>query len=308
MRISRRHLQISLATLWLLDGALQCQPIMFTRDFARRVLTPAPHGQPAILAELVRALDALISTYPALANVGFASVQIALGLGLLTRRFARVALGASIAWALLVWVVGEGEGGVATGSTLLSGAPGAALLYAVIAVLAWPTRECARDEGPSWLAAPAWCGLWLTGAGLQLVAGNNSATALESMLRGASSNAPHWIVDIDRHLSNLPIPRWTTAGLIGIDVLVAIWGWLPGWPRYVSAVGGLLLALTGWFLFQGLGDLTSGRATDPNAGPLIALLALAVMSAEHPRVRDRPPCDTRTSSQRLSRPMVGSDE
>jgi hypothetical protein len=37
-------------------------------------------------------------------------------------------------------------------------------------------------------------------------------------------------------------------------------------------------------LLQGLGDLTSGHATDPNSGPLIALLALAVVGATRPPI------------------------
>ncbi|MGH9100811.1 MAG: hypothetical protein ACRDV8_11365, partial [Acidimicrobiales bacterium] len=32
--VSRRRLQIALALFWLLDGALQLQPFMFTRGFA----------------------------------------------------------------------------------------------------------------------------------------------------------------------------------------------------------------------------------------------------------------------------------
>ena len=128
MRISRRHLQVSLAVLWLLDGALQCQPSMFGPNFARKILSPARHGLPAIMASPLHVVAALESASPALANGGFALIQIALGVGLLTRRFTRVALLASIAWALSVWVVGEGLGGVTAGATVLSGAPGAALL------------------------------------------------------------------------------------------------------------------------------------------------------------------------------------
>ena len=42
---------------------------------------------------------------------------------------------------------------------------------------------------------------------------------------------------------------------------------------------GAALAFASWLLIQGLGDLTSGQATDPNSGPLIILLALAVIGA-----------------------------
>jgi len=283
VRITRRHLQISLAALWLLDGALQCQPIMFSQEFARKILVPAGHGQPSALATPLHAIAALVSAHPALANGSFAIIQIALGLGILVRRFTRVALTASIVWALLVWIVGEGIGGLAAGATMLTGAPGAALLYAVIATLAWPTRDRQRDYRPSPLALPVWCTLWLTGAGLQLVAGNDTATSFTMMLRAAQSSSPGWIAAIDRHLARFRLPGWAAAGVIALYVLVAIWALVPGWTRQLSVGIGVFIALVGWLLFQGLGDLTSGHATDPNSGPLIALLALAVIGAAHPR-------------------------
>lgn len=283
MRITRRHLQVSLAGLWLLDGALQCQPFMFTREFARKILAPAGHEQSTVLAEPLHVVATLVSAHPALANGGFAAIQIVLGLALFTQRFTRVTLAASIAWALLVWIVGEGLGGLAAGATLLTGAPGAALLYAVIAVLAWPTRDRQQDDRPSWLALPAWCALWLTGAGLQLVAGNNSPSAFTMMLRAAQSGSPGWIAEIDRYLVRFRIPGGVAAGVIAVYVLVAIWALVPGWTRQLSIGIGVFIALTGWLIFQGLGDLTSGQATDPNSGPLIALLALAVVGAARPR-------------------------
>jgi hypothetical protein len=283
VHITRRHLQVTLALLWLIDGALQLQPFMFGRGFTNKILDPAIQGQPGVVAAPLREVAHLVSAHPALANGTFAFIQIALGIALLSRRYSRRALGASIAWALGVWIVGEGLGGVATGSTLLGGAPGAALLYAVIAVVAWPTHDSNADERPSWIALPAWCALWLGGAVLQLVAGNNSSMSFTMMLRSAQSGAPSWIGGIDRHLAQLHLPSWTAALAISLYVLVAIWVLVPGWTRQLSIGIGTVLALTGWLLFQGLGDLSSGEATDLNTGPLVVLLAVAVLSAAYPR-------------------------
>ena len=289
MRITRRHLQVTLGALWLVDGALQCQPIMFGRGFVRRILDPAGHGQPIVLAEPLRVITTMVSAHPALANGAFVIIQIGLGVGLLTCRFTRAALGASVVWAFSVWIVGEGLGGIATGATLLSGAPGAALLYAVIAIVAWPSRAHQGDERPSGLALLAWSLLWLAGAGLQLVAGDNAASSLTMMLRGAQSNSPGWIAGIDRDLAHLPLPRWASAAAVALYVLVAVWALVPGWTRQLSIGIGVAIASSGWLIFQGLGDLTSGQATDPNSGPLIVLLALAVIGAQPPRAGDRPP-------------------
>lgn len=279
MRITRRHLQVSLALLWLLDGILQSQPFMFSREFARRLLAPSAQGQPTVVAATVHVVAALVATHPALANAGCVTIQIALGLALFSRRFIRVALGVSIVWALSVWFVGEGLGGLVTGATLLTGAPGAALLYAVVAVLAWPAHDGQSDDRPSWLVLPAWCALWLSGAVLQLVAGNNSSTSFTMLLRAAWPGSPGWISGIDRYLVRLHLPGWMPALVIALYVLVGIWALVPGWTRRLSIGIGVFIALTGWLLFQGLGDLTSGQSTDVNSGPLIVLLALAVVGA-----------------------------
>ncbi len=306
MRITRRHLQVSLAALWLLDGALQCQTFMFTRGFARTILAPAEHGQPTVIARPIHAVVALASAHPALANGGFATIQIVLGVWLITRRFTRVALAASIVWAILVWIVGEGLGGLATGSTLLTGAPGAALLYALIALLAWPRRDQFDDDRPSWLAVPAWCALWLTGAALQLVAGNNSASSLTMTLRAAQGNSPGWIAAIDRKLVHVQLPVWVGAGLIALYVLVATWAIVPGWTRQLSVGIGVVVSLTVWLLFQGLGDLTSGQATDPNSGPLLVLLAVAVIGATPQREDTREWVGGFTPSDRMVRSSTAS--
>jgi hypothetical protein len=244
-------------------------------------------GQPAAIADPLHVIVSLVSSEPALTNGVFAIVQLLLGLAMLNRRFTRVALGASVGWALSVWVVGEGLGGVATGATLLNGAPGAALLYAVIAVLAWPQREGDGDDRPSWLALPIWCALWVIAAGLQLIHGNDSSTSLTMMLRSAQSNAPGFIAGIDRQLARLQPPVWASASLAALFVIVAMWSLIPGWTRQLSLGIGVFISMTSWFLFQGLGDLTSGQATDPNSGPLLVLLALAVVGAYSATTHER---------------------
>ncbi len=284
MRMTRRHLRLCLAALWLLDGALQCQPSMFTRNFSQSILAPASRGLPSVLAAPLHLLAAVVAAHPVLTNTGAALIQIALGAGLLSRRFTRLALGASIAWASMVWMAGEGFGGVATGATMLVGAPGAALLYVVLAVVAWPSPS-REGERPSWWALPAWSSLWLVGAGLQLVAGNDSSMSLTMALRSAGASSPRWIARIDQGLAATHLPRWTPAVVIALDVLVAMWALVPGWTRQVSLGLGSAFALAQWLVFQGLGDLTSGQSTDPNCGPLIVLLAWATLGAAPRRRR-----------------------
>ncbi len=74
----------------------------------------------------------------------FALIELAIGAGLIgasSLRATRVVCAASIAWGLGVWLVGEGAGGLLTLHAALStGAPGAALIYCVLTVAAWPVE------------------------------------------------------------------------------------------------------------------------------------------------------------------------
>src|SRR5215470_13358387 len=67
------------AGLWLLDGVLQLQSVMFTRQFPA-MLAESAAGQPGAVAAPVTCAARLIAGHPAPANAAFAAVQIALGL------------------------------------------------------------------------------------------------------------------------------------------------------------------------------------------------------------------------------------
>ena len=145
-RITRRGIQIALGLIWTLDGLLQFQPAMLTSRFATQVIAPAAQGQPAFVSGPVNEAAQIILHQPALLDVGFGLTQLALGIGILCPRTVRWALAASVAWALSVWYLGEGLGGLfGTGASMLTGAPGAALLYAILALAVWPRP--AKDPG-----------------------------------------------------------------------------------------------------------------------------------------------------------------
>ncbi len=147
-RLSRRHLEMVLGVLWLADGLLQLQPFMFSREFYNGVLGMANMGLPGPIADGDYHVATLLTAHPALWNTGFAGIQLLLGLGLLWRRTARVALICSVPWALGVWAIGEGFGGMfMPGTSLLTGAPGAALLYALVALMLLSTAADAEQPG-----------------------------------------------------------------------------------------------------------------------------------------------------------------
>ncbi|MGZ6826537.1 MAG: hypothetical protein ACXVGH_07065, partial [Mycobacteriales bacterium] len=75
--LTRRRIQLGLAVLWLLDGALQLQPFMFTGGFAHDIIRPAADGQPGPVAASVHLAADLVAAHPVLVNLLIAVVQLA---------------------------------------------------------------------------------------------------------------------------------------------------------------------------------------------------------------------------------------
>jgi hypothetical protein len=195
----RRALQLALAAIWLLDGVLQFQGFMFTKGFSQ-MLAGTADGNPTVIAKPITWDANLIGHHMVALNAVFATIQLLLGLGIAYRPTARVALAASVLWSLGVWWFGEGLGGVLSGTASpLNGAPGAVILYALLAVLLWPAdREvpapftAARAVGAR-VARALWAVLWLSLAYFALTPGNRAPQGVSGMIADMESGEPVWL-------------------------------------------------------------------------------------------------------------------
>lgn len=147
----------------------------------------------------------MVGHHLVLLNSVFATIQLLLGLGIAFRPTTRLALGASIAWSLAVWWLGEGLGGALTGAARpVSGAPGAVILYALLAVLLWPAGRgtpapfaAARFAGAA-VARVLWLVLWVSLAYLALTPANRAPQGLRDMIAGMAGGEPGWLAAIER--------------------------------------------------------------------------------------------------------------
>jgi len=276
--LTRRGLQIVLGLIWLLDGILQFQPYMFTRAFAEQVIVPVGQGQPAFVAVPVDWAASLIAAHPIAWNIPFATVQMLLGIAILVPRTARLGLAASVVWGVFVWYLGEGLGGLASGqASLLDGAPGAALLYCVLALAAWTPRSEQHPLPPATWLLPVWTVLWVGGAILQALPGQNTGSDIAAIISGSAGSAPGLLA----HLSSM-LAAWVgqhgtgiVVALVALEALIGI-AILPRATRRYAAVAGFVLAAGIWLFCQSAGALTTGQATDPNTALIIAVMAVAV--------------------------------
>jgi hypothetical protein len=255
--MTRRHLQVALGLLWLLDGALQAQPFMFTRGFATQVIAATGQGQPGFVSGPVHWISTVIAAHPVPWNVAFAGIQLLLGVGLLVPRTARPALAASIGWAVGVWYFGEGLSGLASGdASMIAGAPGSALILAILAAAAWPSRDGADDGPAPWLPY-AWAVVWEGAAVFQALPGQSWAASHSAVL---------------------------VTLLVAAEYAIGV-GALAHKTRTPAVALGLALTLVFWVLGQDLGALDTGHATDPNAGVPMALMAVALLAGRRRSAR-----------------------
>lgn len=270
-----RAAQSVLGALWLLDAGLQFQPFMYTHGFPQTLVDNAL-GQPGWLHASViwaaRLINADLSSW----NTLFALVQVFIGLGILYRPTVRRALGASLAWAFVVWWFGEAFGMLfMDGAQPLTGAPGAVAIYALIALLVWPNGRAGGLLGARGARA-LWSGLWLLEAWLWLLAPSSGTGATSAMLRSTAPGIGA-LADLQRSLARAAAGDGLLIAL-ALAALSAAIALAPLVPRAAPQLLGaaIVLSLLYWIIPQGLGGLLSGHATDPGTGPLFVLLACAI--------------------------------
>jgi hypothetical protein len=297
---TRRVLQLVLAFIWLLDGVLQYQSFMFTKAFSQ-MLAGTASGNPAVIADPITWSARIIGDHPGWTNAAFATIQLLLGLGIAWRPTVKAALAASIAWSLGVWWLGEGLGGVLDGAANpVNGAPGAVILYALLAVLLWPARD--PDAGPDresssepavpvagrstrFVAArpvgalPArilWLVLWGSLAYFAVVP-STGADGLHDMISGMEGPNPGWLNSLLRVGASAVAGRGETVSVILVVVLgvVAVGIFLPASAARAVLVLTVVVSLAIWVFGEALGAVFSGQGTDVNSGPLLILIAAA---------------------------------
>jgi hypothetical protein len=299
---TQRVLQIVLGLFWLLDAGLQFQPYMFGSGFTTTYLLNNAHNQPDVVRWIITNVGNFVGPHVAVWNTFFALIQVAIGLGLLFRPTVRPALAVSFFWAFGVWFFGEGLGQIFTGSaSALTGAPGSVFLYGLIGLMAWPrTAPTAEDreaepivgiassaaaQGIGGAATPllVWCGYWSLAAILFLLPDNRTPTSVSSAITGMSAGEPstyaHFLNNFGGHFGSGGL--WTT-WLLAIGSLIVGFGPLLSRRATPFLAAGGVLATFFWISGQGLGGIFTGSGTDPNSGPLIVLLALAMAPAVLP--------------------------
>jgi hypothetical protein len=293
---------------------------MFTKAFASQVLSPSAQGEPGFVKGPIHFGINLFLTSPAIFNGLFALTQLTIGGLILYKRSVKLGLILSVIWGAIVWVFGEAYGGIFSGHTLLlMGAPGAVLLYVVLALAVMPGE---KEESPKhnqvayWLVI-IWAIFWIGGGIYQLLPGQNTTSDISSMLSSNAESAPKWLSSLDNGSAKLvkdaggsskhietskemdmtssqmanmssPVPTiitvnsgyWFIILLAFAQIYIGVAALLPGLWRISAIYLGIVLSLIFWIVGQDIGGLYCGLATDPSTGPLFVLMGLAILSSK----------------------------
>ena len=281
----RRAFQLVLATVWLVDGLLQFQPFMFSRAFGTQMLAGMAHGNPPAILHSMTWADLVIGHHSVVADAMFGFLQVLIGFGIAWNRTIKPALALSIVWSFAVWWFGEGLGGLFAGTANpVNGAPGAVLLYAVLAVLLWPHAQtmatprfvAARAVGER-VARGVWVVLWGLLGCFAVLGVNRSPQGLNQLVSQMATGQPRWLADLDHHVANLLAHRGlgVSVALALVLGVIAVGVFLPPKAARVTVALALVFGVGIWVLGENFGGIFTGSGTDPNSGPLLMLIALA---------------------------------
>ena len=209
-------------------------------------------------------------------NLAAVLVELFIGSMLVWGRAIRPVLGLSIAWALVIWWLGEGFGLLPTGFALMeAGAPGTAIGYVALVLLSWP-RTGRPDVGRrAWMAA--WMVIWVGGAVLHLISPFPARQLLTANLATLAEGSPSWLMGASAPVLHLARHHGVALNLAlaTLDLLVGLGALREGPFRRIWIAVGLAAAIFFWVSFQQLGGIFTAGATDPGLGPLVVIIGLA---------------------------------
>ncbi|HET8913065.1 MAG TPA: hypothetical protein VFN23_16440 [Ktedonobacteraceae bacterium] len=278
--------------LWLIDGFLQFQPQMFTMNMVNGIMKPMLLGQPGLIEPSLQFIVTQTTLHLIAVNLLIGIVQVLLGIGFLVLpdRWIKPVVIVSIVWALIVWYGGEGMSMLLTGqASILTGAPGAVLLYPLLGLAIYPRSSKQaepgedRDEGflPRHVLRWVLAGFWIFAALLQLQPIWWKQGQISQAIGGLVGQGGLNTVLVDpvlQQISNATANSEVVLNsvlilvFLGLGIALAVVKDEQVRPFLIASI---VISVVFWYLTEGFGMVLTGMATDFNSGLLIVVMALA---------------------------------
>ncbi len=293
LHINQRTLQMALGVVWIIDGLLKFQPNLLKPAFIGGFIRGMTGGQPTVVGSTMNHMANFLSHEAAMWVAIFGLIEVAIGVGMLFRRSLKPALVTSFVWGAGIYLFGEGFGMVLTGHTSpLQGAPGAVCFYVLLGVMLWPRDEQASTVplvGTESSAAArgtfggtgsllVWAAIWLFGAIIWMFPFNRTGSSITNQMSDTANGEPGWYAHLLNSFGHAFVGAgvWVAVILAVASIVIALGPLVSNRPQIFIGLG-IALALGYWVTGQGLGEILTGGGTDPNNGPIVALIGLSVL-------------------------------
>ncbi len=301
MLLSRKTLQRIIGVLWLIDGLLQLQPQMFTMNMVNGIMKPMLQGQPGIFEPSLQFIVNQTTLHLIAVNLLIATVQILLGLGFLflSGDWVKWLVLASIVWAFIVWYGGEGMNMLLTGTaSILTGAPGAVLLYPLLGLAVYPRNQSTTSTGATRIAGDdglvsrrllryILAGFWCFAALLQLQPywwqDGQISQAIGAMVGQGGLNAvlvDPVLTQISNATANIEIPLNIALIVVFLAIGIGL-AVVKDEQVHLFLIASIIVSVLFWYFSQAFGMILTGMATDFNSGLLVVVIALACWPKAH---------------------------
>ncbi len=275
-------IRLVLGILWIVDGILQFQPEM-PYGFLSVVIEPSIQAINNVGVEKFLMIGYNIwLLHPFQFDALSGALQVFIGVYYLSNSSAKALKYISIIsiiWAIVIWIFGEGFGGIpASGVSLLTGFPGSALIYAILAVpYILPRLGSIKSLQKYFIYSVSI--IFLIGGILQLIPGNTFWTkgqlAYDIYMNINQQGENPIVYAILNHTYVYLLFRETYLNIFMFLLMIA-----SGILILHRSKAGLIMAIVfvglTWLLFQDMGIYIL-PATDPNTGlPLLLLLVILI--------------------------------
>lgn len=283
--------RIVLGIFWIVDGVLQFQPEM-PYGFISVVLIPAIQAIPFISVQSFLSIGCKAwEISPIQFDALSGALQIFIGSSYFINKSSkalRITAYFSIFWALLIWIFGEGFGGVPEpGVSLLTGFPGSALIYALMAIPFVSDRFNNHAFLKKFMKYSI-AAIIIISSIIQLLPGNTywisgelSYTVYQNiMMEGEPNSLAIFLIIMYR---SLLFHEWILNLFFSLLFIVSAGVIIMEFRRSVFFIFGFVLAI--WLIFQDMGIYIL-PSTDPNTGlPLAIFILLYGLVISLPRMK-----------------------
>ncbi|MGP6240145.1 hypothetical protein ACNF40_07015 [Cuniculiplasma sp. SKW4] len=270
-------LNLILGGLWILDGILQFQPQM-PYGFLTFVIEPAITSIPNMQIEQFLYLGYNTwAIHPIQFDALSGALQIFIGFSFLTyrsKRALKLVSAISIFWAIIIWIFGEGFGGIPeSGVSILTGFPGSALLYMILA-LPFLNHNLEKKENFLSFYRISIVIILFVSIILQLVPlniyWNNGIFSQIIYDNTFNQGESPWIYSIMESIWPLLIYHTEYLNILFSLIVLSVLLLLISKYNYGEMIG-MISFFVFWLLFQNMG-IYDNPATDFNSGILLVLI------------------------------------